>query len=105
MEHQDWNQVVWNKKKNIHGHKNSYSEGHKNFLLLDSEEPPIPETIPKALSIQIQKARSSSGMTRRQLAMKLNVTQAEITGYETGTAIPNKAMLRKISTTLKVKLE
>ena len=52
----------------------------------------------------IQQARVGKGLTRKELAERLNVKVAVITEYETGKAIPNNMLLQKLSRVLGVTL-
>ena len=52
----------------------------------------------------LQKARSDKKMTQKQLAQKLNVTQAVIAGYENGKEIPNGQLISRMNLILGIKL-
>ena len=62
------------------------------------------DKVSHSLKIQIQKARTASKMTQKELAQKVNVTQSVIQSYENGTAVPNAQVLQKLRRILKVKL-
>lgn len=79
--------------------------GHKleKDLLNVSDE--VDYKVPKvtvAFSKKIQTARASKGMTRKQLAAKLNMTESEVAKYENGTAIPNPNVLNKFKKELNI---
>lgn len=46
----------------------------------------------------IKQARNYMGLTQRELAEKLGVTQSMITAYETGARNPKNSTLSKIAT-------
>ena len=103
MEHQDWNQVVWNKKK-----KPSYNHnppGTAKFRALDGDEPPAPKKIDHSTRIAIQRARIENKLSQKQLANKLNIQEKIISEYESGKAIPNKQIINKINRLLNSKIK
>ena len=104
MEHQDWKPVVWRKKttiKNTHVHN---PEGTSKIKILESEDPETHVTVSFEVKIKIQKARTAKKMTQKQLAHRINVHPSVISSYESGKAIPNASILRKIGSILGVKL-
>ena len=103
MEHQDLKHVVWRKNTNT-SKRNHNPPGTAAFHKLDGDEPEPPPSIEHSVKVKIQKGRSAKKMTQKQLAMQLNVPVNTISSYESGKAIPNKALLRKIQNVLGIKL-
>uniref|UniRef100_A0A6C0EMG0 HTH cro/C1-type domain-containing protein n=1 Tax=viral metagenome TaxID=1070528 RepID=A0A6C0EMG0_9ZZZZ len=103
MEHQDWKPVVLKKaEKPVHiEHKSGFKQ-HKN---LDSNDPDAPKTIDLETARRIQQARMEKKLTQKQLAQRINVKPALIQSYEQGKAIPDHAVLNKITRTLGIKLK
>lgn len=122
MEHQDWNQVTWNKNPariNIYNTVNApdiqkvthkptqLPKGHAKFKQLDSDDPlsANKEMNPIArLKIRqsIQKARLAKSLTQKDLAGKLRVNVKIINEYESGKVVPDKTMISKICRVLGV---
>lgn len=50
--------------------------------------------------MNLRKLRSEKGMTQKQLAQKVGVTDVTITHYEKGHRDPKPKMLRKLATAL-----
>lgn len=62
------------------------------------------EHVSVELKRQIQKARMAKGLTQAQLAQMINEKPQVINEYESGKAIPNGAILNKLSRALGVTL-
>lgn len=71
----------------------------------DNESVGDQERIPHLLATTIQQARSAKGMTRQELAQKLNVKTGVIAEYETGKAVVDHKLLQRMSTVLGVHLK
>lgn len=54
---------------------------------------------------KVKEAREESGMSQKQLAEKIGVTQRTITTYETGGSLPRGTTARKLAKALNVSLE
>jgi ribosome-binding protein aMBF1 (putative translation factor) len=108
MQHQDWNTVVFNKKKDDEIKKKKDTsfnpEGTKKFRNLDSDDPDAPEKVSHDLKIKIQQARTARNLTQKQLATQLNIPVATISNYENGKEIPTKQITSRISKILGVRL-
>jgi putative transcription factor len=52
----------------------------------------------------IQQARQAKGLTRKELAIGLNIQASVVADYECGKAIPNRQLLGSIGRFLGVKL-
>jgi putative transcription factor len=102
FEHQDWTPVVLRKtdKKIIP----PLQPGNKQFQQLDGDEPEAPKTVGLSVGKQIQQARTAKKMTQKDLAQKINVKPSVIQEYETGSAIPEPKVTRKISQVLGIKI-
>ena len=61
-------------------------------------------TVDRKISQNIQQARQTQGMTRKQLAQQVNQTVNVIADYENGKAIPNAGLINKLERVLKTKL-
>jgi DNA-binding XRE family transcriptional regulator len=104
MQHQDLEQVVWNKKNNYGGGPVKINPpGTKVFHQLDGNEPPVPEHGNRTLSIQIQQARSLKKWKQVDLAKRLNVLPTFITKIENGSVLPTKKQIRDMESALGVK--
>lgn len=110
-EHQDWNVTVLNKtepnKKNDHK-KVVLSEQHSHMVKLEhsiGDEGFHHETVSYTLKMQIQQARVANKLNQKQLAERLGVTPRVVNEYESGKAIPNNAIIQKMSKILGVKLK
>lgn len=108
MQHQDWENIVFNKKseqlakeENLRKHN---APGTAKFRELDSEDPPALEKVKNSTSMAIQKARQAKKMTQKDLANLLNIQASVISEYESGNATPNRQLLSKISKVLGVKI-
>lgn len=125
--HQDWTPVVLHKRKpkskkvtdfqRANGTKTvTTNRAGKNNLstqsgftktqreALDSEGPRPIKRISKSISQNIQTARTAGGMTRKQLAQKLNQPVSVIADYENGKAIPDFRLINKLERVLNCKL-
>jgi putative transcription factor len=102
MEHQDFKDVVFKKTQNIQRPPNP--EGTAKFHKLNSDEPPVPEEMKKETCMAIQKARQAKKITQKDLAFLLNLQPKIINDYESGKAIPDCKIIRKMEKVLCVKL-
>ena len=106
MDTQDYNQVVFNqtkkdKNKEQSNQKKSVSDAHHQLCKLeDASESQAVQTVSLNVSQQIQKARIAMKMTQKQLAEKAMVNVKVISDYESGKAIPNEQIKRKIEKAL-----
>ena len=103
MNHQDWDKVVFKKSETRMSQKQNPA-GTKEFRILDSEDPPAPKKIDNSTAVAIQQARQAKGMTRKELALGLNIQASVVADYECGKAIPNRQVLGSIGRFLGVKL-
>lgn len=122
MEHQDWNQVTWNKNPariNIYNTVNApdiqkvtykptqLPKGHAKFKQLDSDDPlsankEINPITRLKIRQSIQKARLAKSLTQKDLAGKLRINVKIINEYESGKVVPDKTMISKICRVLGV---
>lgn len=106
MEHQDWHTITYKNQKKLTKEekiKQQNSSGTKDFKKLDSDEPPVPNKLNHNLKLLIQKRRQELNLSQKDLANKINVKVNIINDYETGKAIPDKIILRKIKNFLGIK--
>lgn len=61
-------------------------------------------TVSHGTSTTITKTRAAKGLTREQLAQKVNIKSSVLVEYETGKAIPNQQILNKLERVLGVYL-
>jgi ribosome-binding protein aMBF1 (putative translation factor) len=101
-DHQDFKTIVWNKKKSVSRVHNQ--EGSSKFRNLDGDDPNAPLNIKHNVRAKIQMGRTAKIMSQKELAMKINVPTSTINAYESGKAIPDKGILRKIGNALGIKL-
>lgn len=101
MQHQDWNNVTWHKPPRA---EKNVPKTSKSFTKLDSDDPDPPKKISHNLKTQIQQARMAKGMSKKDLASKLNIKEIILTKYENGTIVPEKQLLRRLAILLNTKL-
>jgi ribosome-binding protein aMBF1 (putative translation factor) len=100
MSHQDWKPIVFN---NIKASKSSFVDHKKVYIdqKIDEDGNPVKKSLPKDFGSKMQRARSSKGLTQKQLAQKLNCKLTDVQQYEQGKIVnPNKAFARRIEKTL-----
>ena len=102
MEHQDWKQIVFKKKK----YKVPPPKPPKNstFKKIDGDDPNPPQSLNHSIKLRIQQARVEKKLTQKQLAQKINLSVHTINEYESGIAIPNRQILSKIGRALGINL-
>lgn len=99
MDHQDWKPVVL--RKNTDEKKSSQRPaGTKKFHNLDGDDPDAPKKLGMNAGKQIQQARCTKGLSQKQLAQMVNVKAQVITDYESGKAMPDRAILNKLNRAL-----
>lgn len=105
LAHQDREVIVWTKKKadKVADHTHN-APGTSTFRNLDSDEPGAPKVIGHSVKVKIQQGRAAKNMTQKQLAMKINVPVNIIQSYESGKAVPDNAVMRKICNILGIKV-
>lgn len=103
MNHQDWEKVVFKKSETRISQKQNPA-GTKEFRVLDSEDPSAPKKIDNSTAMAIQQARQAKGLSRKELALALNIQASLIADYERGKAIHNRQVLGSIGRFLGVKL-
>ena len=119
MQHQDWTPVVIGHSKK---QSSNYSNRSNHSNQPQSNKPPnkpskqiqaaldndgMPnriEKIDKKISQNIQNARNALGISRKELAQKINEKETLVAEYENGTAIPSAGILNKIDKVLKTKV-
>ena len=112
MDNQDWNEVIINGKKskaqNIRD--GNYTAEYKHHVdrhaqKMDKETENFEhKKVSRTLAQSIQQARAGKRWTQKELAQHLNVKADIIAKYESGKAIPNNALLQKMSRVLGVTL-
>ncbi len=114
--HQDWTPIILNGKKPITQNLNQKisieekksdeekSRLAKNYAIENETETFNIQTIPHTLSQEIIKARNNMKMSRKDVALKLNIQESIISNYENGKAVPDNQMLQKLSKLLNTKL-
>ncbi len=98
--------VITEKKANA-GTNNSVSKSSATMSkvkrdALNAEDPGHIDLIDKKISQRIQTARTEKGLSRKQLAQKINEKETVLADYENARAIPNAALLNKIERVLGV---
>lgn len=101
--HQDWNEVVLLKPKQLKT-SSSVPSQTKEQKLDHSNDIVVPKKINLNLKKAIQQARLANKISQKDLAIKLNVPLQTIVQYENGKAIPNNSFIRKMEVLLKTKL-
>merc|ERR1711998_124729 len=111
---QDWAEVGWTKPKtyttstNTSVTKAAVGMGKKATAaaaLLNATEAEALPKVSLALRTRIQQARNAKSWTQAQLAKAVNVTKQLVNDYESGKAIPDGAVLGKLSRALGVSLK
>ena len=108
INNQDWDQVTFKKKltkkekettkeKRFDGCKNTNRPNGMNMRKLDeTTDAEAHKKVSHNLRMQIQQARLGKQMTQKELANRCNLDVKTIQQYESGTAIPNPAVLNKL---------
>lgn len=109
MEHQDWKQIILNKKSSAqnksHVLDRSTQEYSKAKKMDDETENVKHEQVGLSLGKKIQNARMAVGFkSQKDLAQVINVKSDVITAYESGKAIPDNNIMQKLRRVLKTKL-
>lgn len=113
-QHQDWNTIVFKKKKTYNNtennnpkknYNNSSTKIDTNMKKIDNENENFNiKLVSFDLSKTIIKARQQKKMTQKELAAAINEKYDIISSYESGKAIPNNHILNKMQKVLGVKL-
>lgn len=112
MADQDWNVQVLNKTYTTQ-QSNKYkkcvlSETHskmKKIVDNTGEEGFHHEVVSYSFKMELQKARLANKMSQKDLALKIGEKPVVINEYESGKAIPNQQIIRKLSKALGVQLK
>lgn len=122
MQHQDWTPIVIGRNKQSSNHSNqpinqrstNQQFTNQQFINRPSKQiqaalnndgmPNRIEKIDKKISQNIQNARNALGISRKELAQKINEKETLVAEYENGTAIPSATILNKIDKVLKTKV-
>ena len=113
MEHQDWNPVVLRgaalKETGAAEERRRHpgltpEERLRRQLDTDPDEADVPQKTSVALRTAIQQARVAKNMTQEQLAKAVNLKKDIINAYESGKAVPETAVLQRLSRALGVSL-
>jgi putative transcription factor len=110
MDHQDWNNVVFNADKKERNTNNQKVKSNNSTIKtkieknLDSNDVSAPPKIGLELKLALQKARLSKNLTQKALALQVGVPIIDITNYENGKAIPNNQFIAKLERSLGCKL-
>jgi ribosome-binding protein aMBF1 (putative translation factor) len=103
MEHQDWNPIVLNTKKEFENKSNKKDKEKEK-----SNYVPPPETIkmeaPKNLGQLICQGRAAKSKTQKQLAAELGISPSVLSRWETNKELPNNGQIAQIEKTLGIKL-
>ena len=120
MDHQDWNTVIFKKniKENNKASTSNLREGTykttkkhvdssvKKMNKLDEQtDAGKIEKVSSSISKQIQQARCARSMSQKDLAQMCNTNSKLIAEYESGKALPDKALEKKIQNALNVKFK
>lgn len=102
MEHQDWNEISWKRPTTATTTIRSNLPKRKQ---IDTDDPPPPSKISISTGQYLQNARNAKNLTRKQLANKINIKEADIAEVETGNGVLNKSIVRKLANALRVKVK
>ena len=113
---QDWETVTFKKKIDKKVTNNTLRDGKyvtktkpnpqsQHMAKLDNETETFKvKKISSKISKEIQKARLAKKLNQKQLAQAVNVTPKVISEFESGKAIPNEGVKRKIANYLKISI-
>lgn len=125
MQHQDWTPIVIGRNKQSSNRSNHSNQPinqrstnqqftNQQFINRPSKQiqaalnndgmPNRIEKIDKKISQNIQNARNALGISRKELAQKINEKETLVAEYENGIAIPSATILNKIDKVLKTKV-
>jgi putative transcription factor len=117
MDHQDWDTVIIKKKVNVSGRataeeirKGAFETVRKtntgvNMAKIERDtEDAAPKTVSSKLAQALIAARLAKKWTREQLAVHINEKPKVVEMYETKKAVPDPAVLSKMSRALGVSL-
>jgi len=90
-QHQDWEPVVLTTKKKVQEKK-----GPSVTPSTKEEEDRVLKTVPIHMAQEIAKARTSLGLTRTQLAQRINEKVSVVSEIETGGCVYNHVHVNKI---------
>ena len=99
MDYQDWKPVVL-RKMTEHKRAVQRPTGNKKVKNLDSDDPDAPKTLGMSAGKQIQQGRCAKKLSQKQLAQQINVRPQVIADYESGKAVPDRAVLNKLNRVL-----
>jgi ribosome-binding protein aMBF1 (putative translation factor) len=99
MEHQDWDNVGWNRPPSERPVKKVRKKP------IDTDDPPPPPKVTLSQGGALQLARSIKKLTRKQLAQKINVRESEVAEVETSKGVLNKGVVRKMAQALGVQVK
>ena len=108
LDHQDWKTLIIHNKNNNKVKNNNKNKIDANTQKLISIEKKADndnfkhDKIQNDLRIKIQQARSSKGLTQKQLANQINIPLQKISEIENGKAIYNAKDINKIKRFLKI---
>jgi len=98
MEHQDWKEIKWEKNtapsKMIHPKKSNH-EMHQ-IKLDKSDDIVVIKNVDKHLSQKCIEARRVLGITRKQLAQRLSISENFINDFEMSKKKPEDKVMNKI---------
>ena len=116
MNHQDWTPVILTKKpeKNISNNtlrsgsfvtRTKHNPNAQRLTKIEGETETLKiKTVSSSIEKEIQKGRLAKKMTQKQLAQAINVTPKVINEFESGKAVKNESVKRKIANYLKIKI-
>ena len=90
MDHQDWKTVILNKKKFV---SRKPGPGKSRAKKIEESDSVKVKYFPKDLAKKIVAYRNEVGMTRKQLAQKLNMKDSYLGTIESGKAVYSGAMV------------
>ncbi len=116
-DHQDWTSVVW-KKSSAHTSRpvseqtslrgGTCTEEARRLNKIEQKsingEYDTRQTVSRAFTSQLQRARLSKVMTQKKLASAVNEKATVINDFESGKAVPNQHVIQKLNRALGIKL-
>merc|ERR1711939_460909 len=113
LQGQDWAELGWSKPK-IHNTTgtgavakaaHAPSKANRASALMDATEAGKIPTVSLGVRQRIQQARTAKGLTQAKLAAAINVPVKLINEYESGKAMPEPAVMAKLSRALGTSLK
>lgn len=99
LQHQDWNNITFNKNKNTN---NSNTSNRTTNTKIGKNETKL--DFPKELGKLIMQSRNALKKTQKELSNEIGISQQILSRWESGKEFPTNLQIANIEKNLKVKL-